>query len=271
MRRRPITAPTLRDLCVTFAVFLSAWSLAGRSSGFAAEEEKSEEPPHVVVLVGDDANNYEAHRTMPRFAESLRKRGLANCQVIVAEGDMNASHFPGLQKSLQDADLLVIFFRRRGLPASDLQAIRRWLKQGKPLVGIRTANHAFSVRGELDAQHFAWEEFVPDVLGCGNHGYGPVKPGTDVEVAADAAQHPILRGISTLKWHSEGNIYRVAPIDLRAAVLLWGTVGEERQPIAWTRQYGESRIFYTSLGHPADFKSEPFLHLLRNGIAWALE
>ena len=236
---------------------------------------KNDRPPRFVILIGEDENNYEAHRTIPKFAESLAITGDALCRVILASGERNASHFHNLEKALEDADLLVIFFRRRGLPESDLALIRNWLKAGKPIVGIRTANHAFSVRGDLVKGHPAWEEFVPEVLGCGNYGYGPVEPGTDVSVAKGAEKHAILKRMPQTQWHSKGNIYRVAPIDKKAQVLLWGTVGDTtvgdtKEPIAWTRMAGKSRVFYTSLGHPSDFNDESFVTLLTNGMLWAV-
>ena len=55
-------------------------------------------------------------------------------------------------------------------------------------------------------------------------------------------------------------------------LLLEGTVQGRAEPIAWVRMAGESRVFYTSMGHPADF-DDPLPHfrtLLLNGIRWAL-
>jgi type 1 glutamine amidotransferase len=42
--------------------------------------------------------------------------------------------------------------------------------------------------------------------------------------------------------------------------------------VAWTHEYGQknARVFYTSLGHPDDFKEPAFRKLLLNGIVWAL-
>lgn len=171
---------------------------------------------------------------------------------------------------LKKADLLVIFFRRRALSSEQLGWIRGHLKAGKPLVGIRTANHAFSVHGKVAEGYQKWSEFVPEVLGCGNHGYGPTKPGTDVAVVPEAANHPILAGVKPTKWHSNGNLYLVAPIDKKATVLLTGSVGDKTEPIAWTRDCKGSRVFYTSLGYPDDFKLAQFRRLLVNGIRWAL-
>jgi type 1 glutamine amidotransferase len=56
-----------------------------------------------------------------------------------------------------------------------------------------------------------------------------------------------------------------------ATALLMGTIpGTEPEPVAWTNQYGKSRIFYTSLGHEDDFKNDNFLRLLANAVEWCL-
>ena len=91
-------------------------------------------------------------------------------------------------------------------------------------------------------------------------------------IPAAAKDHPIVRGLPAT-WHSKGNMYLSAPLlDRRATVVLTGTAEGRVEPIAWTRMAGESRVFYTSLGHPADFDdSQPhFRNLLVNGIRWAL-
>jgi type 1 glutamine amidotransferase len=258
----------IRRLIVASVVFVNLQTSMPTVSPLLAAQAGTR-TPRIVILIGDDDNNYEAQRTIPIFAKSLASTSEALCRVILARGEMNSSDFPELETALERADLLVIFFRRRALPEKDLAAIRNWLKAGKPLVGIRTANHAFNPTGDLVKGHSAWESFVPDVLGCGNYGYGPVEPGTDVQVAKDAEKHAILKGVAAKKWYSKGNIYRVAPIDKKANVLLWGTVGDSKEPIAWTRMAGKSRVFYTSLGHPSDFDDERFVAVLTNGMLWA--
>lgn len=150
--------------------------------------------------------------------------------------------------------------------------IKNYLKKGKPLIGIRTANHAFTNRTKIEPGFEDWPAFVSEILGCENRGYGPVEPGVDVTVINDALNHPILQGIQTRQWHSEGNIYRVAPLlDKKATVLLTGNVQDITEPIAWIRKAGKSNVFYTSLGYPTDFESTPFLTLLVNAIKWSLD
>lgn len=224
----------------------------------------------LVFLVSHDPNNYEAHKTIPQFAEMLQKQYGFKSKVIQGEGDPGAFHFPGLEE-VRQADLFVIFFRRRALSSAQMGLIRSHLKAGKPLVGIRTANHAFSMRGDVADGHEKWWEFVPEVLGCKNRGYGPQDPGTEVEVVTDADSHPILKDIKLRKWHSDGNLYLVKPlVDLQAKVLLTGSFQDKVEPIAWTRMCGSSRVFYTSLGYPTDFERPQFCRLLVNAIHWAL-
>lgn len=246
---------------------------SGGSPG-AATPSASEagDPPRIVFLVNAEPDNYEADRTIPRFAQALHEARGYDCRVLEGQLPLERLRFPGLE-SLEQADLLVIFFRRSALAREQLDLIRRHLAAGKPLVGIRTANHAFSVRSEPAPGHEAWWEFVPEVLGCENRGYGKTEDGVDVTVATGQADHPILEGVTPLPWHSEGPLYRVAPLlDARATVLLLGSGGPAAgEPVAWTRMAGASRVFYTSLGYPSDFDLPQYRRLLENGIDWTLD
>ena len=235
------------------------------------------EAPRVVFLISEDPDNYGAHETIPPFAEWLEDAHGFAVTVILGEGEPVAFRFPELEEALADADAAVVFFRRRALSEEQLGALQAYVEAGNPLVGIRTANHAFAIRpnveGEIAEGYADWWDFPPDVLGCENRGYGPVDPGTAVEPAPDMTDHPILDGVEPLAWRSEGNVYHVAPlVDEEAELLLTGTVEEAVEPIAWTRRTEHGGpVFYTSLGHPTDFETPQFRALLVNGVRWAIE
>lgn len=234
-------------------------------------ENTYRQPPHIVFLISEDSLNYNAHVTIPAFAKFLEERYGYTTSVLLGQGERTSYSFPGIE-ALAKADLLVVFCRRVALPSAQLNIIKKYLKKGKPVVGIRTANHAFSLLEEPSAGFETWPGFVDSVLGCKNRGYGPVLPGTDVAIAPGAANHPVLKGITPGHWHSEGNVYLVAPLlDEKATILLNGSKGENVQPVAWTRQLGRSRVFYTSMGYPADFNIPQFRQLLINAIHWALQ
>ena len=213
--------------------------------------------PHIVFLITKDTNNYEAHKTVPRFAETLEKEHGYEVTVLLGSGDHGSYRFPSMD-ALSQADLLVVFARRIALPHEQMKAIKTYLSKGKPLIGIRTANHAFAVHGKIAdvASGFEdWPDFVADFLGCQNRGYGPDELGYDVTLVPEAANHPIVKDLQIKQWHSKGGIYKVAPLlDKEATVLLMGKVNDLVEPIAWTRNAGKSRVFYISMGYPDDFK-----------------
>lgn len=226
--------------------------------------------PHIVFLVTEDTLNYEAHKTIPVFAELVKKQLGYSATVKLGRGTHGAYSYQDFEE-IDKADLLVIFARRIALPHEQMNKLKDYLRSGKPLIGIRTANHAFTVWDKIADGFEGWPEFVPDILGCENRGYGPVEPGTDISVNENSVHHPIVKGLQP-QWHSKGNIYKVTPLlDNNISVLLTGKSNEIAEPVAWERQIGSSKYFYTSLGHPSDFESENFIKLLLNGIKWALE
>jgi len=227
--------------------------------------------PRIVFLITRDTNNYEADKTVPRFAEILGKEHGYEVTVLLGTGDHGSYRYPSMD-ALSQADLLVVFARRIALPHEQMNAIKTYLSKGKPLIGIRTANHAFSVSGKVEDGFEDWPAFVADFLGCQNRGYGPDELGFDVTLVPEAATHPIVKDLQIKQWHSKGGIYKVAPLlDKEATVLLMGKVNDSVEPIAWTRTTGKSRVFYISIGYPDDFQTPHFITLLTGGIKWALD
>ncbi len=132
--------------------------LGGAAFSFAGDKR-----PHAVMLIGEA--EYETARTLPTFAEAeLADRGLRLTTIHANPHDPN--DFPGLE-ALDAADLLLVSVRRRTPPEGQLGRIRAFIQAGKPVVGIRTASHAFSLRNNQPppAGHAAWPEFDAEVLG----------------------------------------------------------------------------------------------------------
>ncbi len=116
-----------------------------------------------------------------------------------------------------------------------------------------------------------WPKFDLEVLGGNYHGHYGSGPKCTVTPAADAQSHPILAGVR-LPFTSDGSLYRVSPLAASAKPLLIGTVPDkDPEPVAWTNRYGESRVFFTSLGHPDGFKITAFRKLLLNAVFWAID
>ena len=90
-------------------------------------------------------------------------------------------------------------------------------------------------------------------------------------VARGAAGHPILKGVE-LPLLSNGSLYRASPLAAGTTLLLVGTIpDQDPEPVAWTNRYKNSRVFYTSLGHPDDFANPQFRKMLVNAVFWAMD
>jgi type 1 glutamine amidotransferase len=231
---------------------------------------------NIVIMVVEDPNNYEAPRTMRDFAEKqLRPLGH---QVMIIDGDKpQPHHFAGLVEALKDADLLVLFSRRRFPPKDQMAAIRAHLDAGKPLLGIRTANHAFIPKPKevVDPSLVPWPEFTDEVLGAPNTGYETKGLPYTVRIAPGSENSPLLEGVNAANILGAQSLYKVLPLAADVTPLLIGTAKTDTSPpmpVAWTRTYGErkARIFYTSLGAPEDMQIADVRRLLVNAVKWTL-
>jgi type 1 glutamine amidotransferase/nicotinamidase-related amidase len=227
----------------------------------------------LLLVVGED--EYKTELTLPAFAkEELEPRGF---QVKIVHADAkDRNHFPGLVEAVQAADLVLVSVRRRTPPSDQLDAVRAHVAAGKPLVGIRTASHAFSPLGRnpVGAGLAIWPEFDAAVLGGHYTGHHGSSPKVDLTPAPGAKDHPILRGVDLDRFVGNGSLYRVTPLAASTTPLLVGTIPDKSpEPVAWVNEprVGRGRVFYTSLGHRADFENPAFRKLLLNGICWTLE
>lgn len=227
----------------------------------------------ILMMIGED--EYKTETTLPKFAQEFLEPHGFQVKIIHASAD-DKNDFPGLIEALPSADILFVSVRRRPPKAEQLAAIRAHLAAGKPVVGIRTASHAFSLRNNQPpaAGYASWTTFDPEVLGgsyVGHHGDGPR---TETSAAPGAANHPILVGIDPTKIGSTGSLYKVVPLSPSTTPVLMGAIPNTPiEPVAWTNspRGGASRVFYTSLGHPEDFSNPHFCKFLLHGICWTIE
>ncbi|MCY2965023.1 MAG: isochorismatase family protein [Planctomycetota bacterium] len=223
--------------------------------------------PHVAVLMAED--EYKTEQSLPAWGAKFLGKEFRTTYIFGNDTDRN--DLPGID-ALDQADVLLVSVRRRVPTKGQLDTVRRFIEAGKPVVGIRTASHAFSLRDGAPPPegHDAWLTFDPDVLGghyTGHHGEG-------LKVAVTVpgeSPHPILTGVNVTELVGNGSLYKVNPLAISATPILIGSIPDTPvEPIAWTytNKFG-SRVFYTSLGHVGDFAEPAFQRLLLNGVRWA--
>src|SRR5581483_7360728 len=103
---------------------------------------------HVVLVSGDE--EYRSEEALPQLAKILAQRHGFTCTVLFAidpktgEISPNVSNIPGLE-ALDQADLMIIATRFRNLPDEQMKHIVDYVEAGKPVIGMRTATHAFNI------------------------------------------------------------------------------------------------------------------------------
>jgi type 1 glutamine amidotransferase len=230
-------------------------SLAAFAALFLAVLVHGADPATIVLVSGED--EYRSAETLPAFAKSLETNYAF--KTIYLERKPKPDTIAGLD-ALERADLLMVYARRMTLPEAELKQFQKYFESGKPVIGLRTASHAFQ----------NWLVFDKQVLGGNyqNHYGKDFLP--KIAVAPGGKGHPILRGVPDT-FTSAGSLYRNTPLQANTTTLLTGTIPDHTEPVAWTHQYKGARIFYTSLGHAKDFEDEAFQRLLVNAIHWTLQ
>lgn len=246
-----------RHVCPTI---LSTDFIGGEEFRFSKDTR-----PHIAILIGE--REYDTKATLPIFAIDALGKDYRTTLIHANPNERN--DFPGVD-AIAEADALLVSVRRRVLPSSELQFIKDFIAAGKPVIGIRTASHAFSLRNQEPPAGLAdWPEFDKEVFGGNytNHHGNKLK----CTITFQKTEHPVLKGLKTESFIAGGSLYKTSPLAAGTTVLALGKVeGHPAEPVAWTftRKDG-GRSFYTSLGHVEDFKNPQFVELLKNGIDWA--
>jgi hypothetical protein len=194
---------------------------------------------------------------------------------------------------------MVIFTRFRDLPDEQMKHLIDYIESGRPIIGLRTATHAFNIKPGKTYARYSWQNkeweggFGRQVLGetwishHGRHG----KQSTRGLLAKGMEDHPILRGIKDGDIWGPTDVYGVRlplPGDSKPLVMgqvlegmeptdkpVTGKQSEPMMPIAWTKSYTgtqgkTARTFTTTMGASQDFLSEGLRRLLVNACYWAL-
>lgn len=228
----------------------------------------SDTRPTIAFMIGED--EYQTEQTLPRFA--VDHLGKSYRVLYVQEAPSRPNHFVGLD-ALNESDVLLISVRRKPLPPAQLGAVKNFVRSGKPVVGIRTASHAFCLRDGSVPQGFAaWPEFDAEVFGGNytNHYGNSIRSVIRKDVSS--VKHPILSGADISEFSQGGSLYRTSPLAKDTQVLLTGSIkNAPSEPVAWTFRRADGGVsFYTSLGHADDFGNATFNQFLTRAVEWAV-
>jgi hypothetical protein len=258
---------------------------------------------HIVFVSGDE--EYRSEEGLPQLAKILAQRHGFKCTVLFSidphDGTINSNQHdntPGIE-ALRTADLMVILTRFRELPDQQMRYVVDYVESGRPVVGLRTATHAFAPKPGTTYARFGWQSkewdggFGRQVLGetwiahHGHHGH----QSTRGIIAPGMQEHPILRGIKDGDIWGPTDVYAVRlPLPATCQPLVLGQVlsgmhpndppvvgkqNEPMMPVAWTNSFAapsgkKARVFATTMGASQDLLSEGLRRMVVNACYWAL-
>jgi hypothetical protein len=259
----------------------------------------------VVFVAGDE--EYRSEESLPMLARLLSAHFGFESVVLFSQNpdtgeiDPNqSSNIPGLEL-IDEADLLVLLLRFRELPDPDMAHIVNFVEAGKPLIGMRTATHAFHYKKNRDSKYAKWTwnskdpagGFGREILGetwVAHHGHHGSEATRGV-INSDFANHPALRGVTDV--FGTTDVYAIRDLPADAQILLNGSVldgmtadaqpvegpkNSPMHPVAWLRLREiatptgpvTQRIFATTMGAAPDWSSHDLRRLFFNAAFWTL-
>jgi Trehalose utilisation len=257
---------------------------------------------NVVLISGDE--EYRSEEALPQLGKILAKHHGFTCTVLFAIGKDGSiepnrnDNIPGLE-ALRRADLMIIATRFRDLPDDQMKEIVDYVESGRPVLGMRTATHAFNIKGGKKYARYsfnskAWDGgFGRQVLGetwVNHHGHHG-RESTRGMIAPGESGHPILRGIKDGDIWGPTDVYEVhlpLPGDSKPLVLgqvvsdmtptgkpVDGKKNDPMMPVAWVKTFtGESgkpaRVFATTTGAATDLENTGVRRMLVNAVYWTL-
>lgn len=261
----------MKNLIYAFSYLILITTCVDKKKETKETEAKIEEPKqwltfnttdknakHIVLISGDE--EYRSEEGLPQLAKILSQHHGFKCTVLFAQdekdpGIVNANYgknIPGLE-ALTLADMMVIFTRFRALPDNQMKYIDDYLKTGKPVMGMRTATHAFNFKKEdsTNYRHYSngytgdkteWQDgFGRFILGekwINHHGHHK-QQSTKGIIAHGATNNPIVNGISNGDVWSSSDVYgvRLPMLENVTPIILGQVVGRKGE-------FNEDDVFF---------------------------
>ena len=248
---RPTTIATL------LALLLTPLSLL-------AQEAK---PLKALLITGGCCHDYENQKKILTEGISARanvtwtivhegegeKKGGTNHKISIYEKDDWAKGYDVVVHNECFADVTDVSFVERVAKAHH---------DGVPAVVVHCTMHTFR-----DAKTEEWRK----LLGVTSRSHERSRP----ELVKNLQPtHPIMKGFPA-EWKTpNGELYIISKIgpDTTPLAQAFGPDTKKDHPVIWTNQYGQARVFGTTLGHHNEtIAHENYLNFISRGLLWACD
>lgn len=283
----------MKNVCRLLSLIVLSLVVSGSSviAGELTLNLKGKDGPgkgkHVVLIAGDE--EYRTEESMPMLGKILSQKHGFDCTVIFSWDESNRYIDPNNQKGLRGlealkrADLMIIGTRFRRPGPEEAKHVSDFLNAGKPVIGIRTATHAFNGEGSFGGD-ISYGKFGRLVLGeqwVSHHG-GHKRQGCRGIIEDANKKHAILNSVADV--FAPSDVYGVTHLTDDDQILMRGAVtktldpksqpipgkkNDPMMPLAWLHSYKapngtKGTSFCTTAGASVDLLSEDLRRMLVN-------
>jgi type 1 glutamine amidotransferase len=226
----------------------------------AAPSPAPKQPPRLLVVTVTKGFRHESIPDLERLMSGLASESHA-FEVDFARTDEELAAKAGATARAGLAG--IVFASTTGdIPLPDRESFPAWIESGHALIGLHAATDTFP----------GFPAYL-DLIGGQFKHHGPQ---AKVQVHVRDPKHAATQGLAD-PFEVFDEIYQFQRLDPARLHVLLGldahpeTGAPGSFPLAWTREPGSGRVFYTALGHRPDVIEAPWFrrHVLA-GILWAL-
>ncbi len=219
----------------------------------AESSSSAKRPLKVLFLTGGGYHDYE--KLAPHLTTQLHERIAADFTVKFGLQILSEAKFA------DPFDAVIYDVCDDEVPDASLENALQSIRAGKPTVMIHCAVHAFRRSPKISE----WE------TACGMRSKVHDAFGPFVVRKIDPTS-PITRPFPE-EWKTGGDeLYQTISIDPKSHILLRAKSPRDGRDhvVCWTSQYGQGRVFATTLGHDMTTAATPdYLRLVANGLLWS--
>lgn len=260
--RKPFLRRLIAAMPLLLAVLFTSHCFADAVATFEGGKKMKPAPKRLLVVTVTKGFRHASIPVGERVVGELAaKCGGFTVDYARTDEELAAKMSPAALKNYDG----VFFLNTTGkLPLPDKQAFLDWIKSGKGFIGTHSATDTFHGDHGVDPYiDMIGGEFVEHTV-------------AQVECNVEDTKHPATRHLGKnwrifdeiymLKNFSRDKVHMLLSLDKKP-----GSHEPGYFPIAWCKNYGAGKVFYTALGHEdAVWENPDFqLHLL-GGIKWAL-
>lgn len=232
---------------------------------FTSCTAENDSPIRALYLTGGGWHDYETQETL--LTEGISERlGDTIDWTIVHEGEGEPDHLLSVVQQENWTEGYDVVVHNTGFGRvndTDFVAKLAESHRGTPAVLIHATIHSYRYAEPADP----WFDFT----GVKSMYHEDQR---EFEVEMIAPEHPIMAGIPEYWQNPPDEVYVIEEDrgNIMPLARAFGVETDEYQPVVWTHETEENRVFATTLGHNnAMFEKDYFLDMIANGILWSIE